>query len=245
MLRTRHGKIVLAILIIVAIGIGFNFLPVREWFVMAEDWIERLGRLAPFVFVFAYVVLALVLIPGSAMTIGAGTIFGLWYGAALVIIGSNLGALAAFLLARTFMRQKVAEWAAENPKFSALDRAIGREGFKMVLLTRLSPVFPYTMLNYLLGLTTVRLGSYVLANVIGMLPGTFLYIYIGAAARDALADGPQGSLYGQILKYVGLLATLIVVLLVTRVARKAIAEVEQENAPPTDKHGDDIAGEVR
>lgn len=235
----------MAILIIVAIGIGFTFLPVREWFAMAEGRIERLGTLAPFVFVFAYVVLALVLIPGSAMTIGAGTIFGLWYGAALVIIGSNLGALAAFLLARTFMRQKVAEWAAGNPKFSALDRAIGREGFKMVLLARLSPVFPYTMLNYLLGLTTVRLGSYVSANVIGMLPGTFLYIYIGAAARDALAGGSQGSLYRQILKYVGLLATLIVVLLVTRVARKAIAEVEQENATPTDERGDVNPREVR
>ncbi len=221
----RNSRAVLALLIILAVGTGFMLLPVREWFAAAEGWIGNLGPVAPFIFVAAYVVLTVALIPGSAMTIGAGTIFGLWYGVMLVIIGSNLGALASFVLARTFMRRRVAEWAAGNPKFSALDRAIGREGFKMVLLSRLSPVFPFTLLNYLLGMTMVRPGSYVLANVIGMLPGTFLYTYIGAAARDALSGGAEGSIYAQILKYVGLLATLLIVLLVTRMARRAMAEV--------------------
>jgi hypothetical protein len=115
-----------------------------------------------------------------------------------------------------------------QPKFLS-DQAIGKQGFKMVLLTRLSPVFPFVLLNYLLGLTAVRMPSYVLANLLGMLPATFLFVYIGAAARDALggqADASAG-FYQQILKYVGLFATVGVVVVVTRVARKALREAEQ------------------
>jgi pyruvate/2-oxoglutarate dehydrogenase complex dihydrolipoamide dehydrogenase (E3) component/membrane protein DedA with SNARE-associated domain len=153
----------------------------------------------------------------------------------VVVAGANLGALCSFLLARTFLREKVARWAAANPKFGSLDRAIGRQGFKMVLLTRLSPVFPFVLLNYFLGLTSVRAGSYVLANLLGMLPATFLFVYIGAAARDAIAGEMDASagLYQQILKYVGLLATVAVVVIVTRIARKAMreAETDEVNAP--------------
>jgi pyruvate/2-oxoglutarate dehydrogenase complex dihydrolipoamide dehydrogenase (E3) component/uncharacterized membrane protein YdjX (TVP38/TMEM64 family) len=168
------------------------------------------------------------LIPGSAITIGSGTLFGLKTGFFVVLVGANLGALSAFLLARTFLRDKVARWAEGNPKFRSLDRAIGQQGFKMVLLTRLSPAFPFTLLNYFLGLTAVRTGPYIAANLLGMLPGIFLYVYVGAAARDALAGGMVAAgLYQQILKYVGLLATIGVVLIVTRIARKAMREAEQ------------------
>jgi len=127
------------------------------------------------------------------------------------------------------MREKVARWAEANPKFAALDRAIGQNGFKMVFLSRLSPAFPFTLLNYLLGLTTVRASSYALANLLGMLPGTFLYVYIGATAREALAGGAAdetGALQ-LALKIVGLPATFAVVFIVTRAARKAMAEAEE------------------
>ena len=147
----------------------------------------------------------------------------------MVFVGANLGALCAFLLARTFLREKVARWAEGNPKFRALDLAIGRQGFKMVFLTRLSPAFPFTLLNYFLGFTAVKTGAYVLANLLGMLPGMFLYVYIGAAARDALVGQtePSAGFYQQILKYVGLLATVVVVVVVTRIARRALREAEQ------------------
>jgi len=141
-----------------------------------------------------------------------------------------LGALCAFLLARTLLREKVTRWAEGNPKFRALDLAIGQQGFKMVFLTRLSPAFPFNLLNYLFGVSAVKTGAYVLANLLGMLPGMFLYVYIGAAARDALveqADAGAG-FYQQILKYVGLLATVAVVVVVTRIARGALREAEQQ-----------------
>lgn len=221
-------KSIVIILLLLAVGVGFLFLPFRQWFANLEIYIQNLGILGPVVVGLAYVVTTVLFIPGSALTIGAGSLFGLTTGFFVVLVGANLGALCAFLLARTFLREKVSRWAATNAKFNSLDRAIGRQGFKMVFLLRLSPVFPFTLLNYLLGLTAVSTGSYVAANLIGMLPGTFLYVYIGAAARDAIAGSAgAASIFQQTLKYVGLLATFAVVVLVTRIARRAIREAEQ------------------
>jgi uncharacterized membrane protein YdjX (TVP38/TMEM64 family) len=215
---------------LLTLGIGFLFLPLRQWLLQVQAGIESLGVIAPLVVVLIYVVLTVLLIPGSALTLGAGTIFGFWQGLSVVLLGANLGALCSFLLARTLMRAQVAQWAAGNPKFAALDRAIGQNGFKMVFLSRLSPVFPFTLLNYLLGVTTVRTGAYVLANLFGMLPGTFLYVYLGATAREALAgQAATGStMLQQALRAVGLLATLAVVIYVTRFARQALAQAESE-----------------
>lgn len=216
-------------LAVVAVVVLLRLLPIGEWLVQLQGWIKTLGLFAPVVYVLLYVATTVLLIPGSVLTIGAAGIFTFWKAFAVVVVGANLGALAAFWLTRTFLRERVALWAAGNPKFAALDRAIGREGFKMVLLVRLSPVFPFTLLNYFLGLTTVRTSSYVLANLIGMLPGTFLYVYIGATARDALSASAGGTgTWELVLRVVGLLATIAVVALVTRTARKALAQVEQE-----------------
>jgi len=215
--------------LIIDVTAAIFFLPFRDWFVRFEDYIRGLGSLGPIAVALAYVLTAVLFIPGSAITIGAGTLFGLKTGFFVVLVGANLGALCAFLLARTLLREKVTRWAAGNAKFRSLDRAIGSQGFKMVFLSRLSPAFPFNLLNYLLGVTAVRTGSYVVANLLGMLPGILLYVYIGAAARDALAGQTDGStdFYQQILKYVGLLATVAVVVIVTRIARKALREAER------------------
>jgi pyruvate/2-oxoglutarate dehydrogenase complex dihydrolipoamide dehydrogenase (E3) component/uncharacterized membrane protein YdjX (TVP38/TMEM64 family) len=221
--------------------VGFFFLPLRQWFIELEGHVQSLGALGPAVVALAYVLCTVLFIPGSAITIGSGTLFGLMTGFLVVVVGANLGALCSFLLARTFLRERVARWADGNPKFRSLDQAIGKQGFKMVLLTRLSPVFPFVLLNYFLGLTAVRTRAYVLANLIGMLPATFLFVYIGAAARDAIAGQMDTSagLYQQILKYVGLLATVAVVVIVTRIARKAMREAEQV------QEGSMVAGKPR
>jgi len=225
---SKSRKAIVLIGLLVAVDILFVFLPIRAWFTQIESYVQELGAIGPLVVVLGYVLTTVLLIPGSAITIGAGGIFGLTTGFLVVVVGANLGALCAFLLARTFLREKVTRWAEDNAKFRSLDRAIGRQGFKMVFLTRLSPAFPFTLLNYLLGLTAVGTGSYVLANLLGMLPGTFLYVYVGAAARDALAGQPASTdFYEQVLKYVGLAATLAIVAVVTRTARKALREAEQ------------------
>ena len=217
------------IVVLATAVIGFVFLPVRQWFMHFESYVQSLGAIGPLVVVLAYILCTVLFIPGSVITIGAGTLFGLTTGLLVVVLGANLGALSAFLLARTFLRDKVAAWAAANPKFRSLDHAIGKQGFKMVLLTRLSPVFPFVLLNYFLGLTAVSIGAYALANLIGMLPATFLFVYIGSAARDAIAGQPDASVdfYQQVFKYVGLAATVAVVVIVTRIARRALREAEQ------------------
>jgi uncharacterized membrane protein YdjX (TVP38/TMEM64 family) len=221
--QTKNARAGLLMLLALIVGISFLFLPVRDWFAHFQGVIESLGPLGLIVFVLAYVVLTMLLVPGSALTLGAGAMFGLWWGALVVIVGANLAALCSFLLARTFLRARVEQWAQAHSRFAALDRAIGRDGFKMVLLLRLSPIFPFTLLNYLLGLTNVRLSAYVLANLIGMLPGTFLYVYLGATARAALTGAS-----GWLVKAIGLLATIAVVWLVTRTARRALFAAEQE-----------------
>jgi pyruvate/2-oxoglutarate dehydrogenase complex dihydrolipoamide dehydrogenase (E3) component/uncharacterized membrane protein YdjX (TVP38/TMEM64 family) len=225
----KFWKILILVAVVVEIVVAIIFLPVHNWFAQFEKYVQGLGSLGPIVTALVYVVTTVLFIPGSALTIGAGGLFGLKTGFLVVLVGANLGALCAFLLARTFLREKVARWAEANPKFKSLDRAIGRQGFKMVFLSRLSPAFPFTLLNYLLGLTAVGTGSYVLANLLGMLPGMFLYVYIGASAREALTGGVGESVdyFQQALKYIGLLATVVVVVIVTRIARKAMREAEQ------------------
>ncbi len=225
----KTGKLMILVVLVADVAIGVLFLPVSEWFMDLESYVKGLGSIGPMAVALAYVLSTVLFIPGSALTIGSGTLFGLKTGFLVVLVGANLGALCAFLLARTFLREKVARWAEANPKFHSLDRAIGRQGFKMVFLSRLSPIFPFTLLNYLLGLTAVRTGSYVVANLLGMLPGTFLYVYIGAAAKDALTGQMAASagLLQQVLRYVGLVATIAVVVIVTRIARRAMRDAER------------------
>lgn len=227
----RQRKTIFIALLALAVIAALWLLPVRVWLLALQANIKSFGLLAPVIYALVYILATLLLIPGSVLTLGAAPLFGFWQGFFIVVISANLAALVAFLLARTTLRARIAEWAAANQKFSALDRAIGQNGFKMVLLSRLSPAFPFTLLNYLLGVTTVKPGAYTLANLLGMLPGTFLYVYLGSTASDALTAGANvhASLGQNILKVVGLFATLGIVVFVTRIARKALSEAEVES----------------
>ena len=219
----NNRKVVLGGLVVIAIGIALMFLPLKSWGAELQSWIKSFGLIAPLVFILAYIVTTVFMIPGSILTLIAGAVFGLWFGVLYVIIGSNLGALAAYLLAKTKLREKFMKMTEGNPKFAALDQAIGENGFKMVLLTRLSPAFPFTLLNYFLGLTSVKISAYVVGNFLGMLPATFLYVYLGSLANVAVGSVSKWQL---VMRIVGLLATIGVVIYVTRLARKAMKEAE-------------------
>lgn len=188
--------------------------------------VATLGPLAPLVFVAAYALAAVAFVPGSVLSLAAGALFGLRLGIPVVFAGATLGGSIAFLLARTVARARVARAVAGDPRFTALDRAIGADGRRMVFLLRLSPVVPFNILNYALGLTTVRFVDYLVASV-GMLPGTVLYVYYGKVAGDvaALAGGaapPRGMAHYLVLG-VGLAATVAVTVRVSRLARRALA----------------------
>jgi uncharacterized membrane protein YdjX (TVP38/TMEM64 family) len=192
-----------------------------------SQWIEGLGAWGPVAFMVGYAVAVVAFVPGSLLTLAAGAIFGLGKGTALVLVAATLGASAAFLVSRYLARGIVERRLAGDERLQAIDRAIGTRGRRIVLLLRLSPVFPFNLLNYALGLTRVRFVDYLVASI-GMLPGTLLYVYYGKVAGDVarLADGAsvrRGPAYFAFLA-LGLLATVVVTTLITRTARRALHE---------------------
>lgn len=193
--------------------------------------VESFGALAPLLFGASYILGVIAFVPGSLLTLSGGALFGLLQGTLVVFVAATLGASAAFLIARYVARHRIETWIAGDSRFAAIDRAIAKQGLKIVFLLRLSPVFPFNLLNYALGLTQVRFRDYFLASL-GMLPGTFLYVYYGQLIGDValLASGtkPERGLAGNLLLGLGLLATLLVTVFVTRIARRALEEATRE-----------------
>lgn len=230
---------ILLLVVAAALAVALWALPVKEYLIAVLEWTRSLGAWGP-VFVASFYVIACVLfLPGSVLTLGAGFLFGVPVGFLTVWIGANLGACVAFVVGRTIAREWVARKVAGNPKFAAIDEAVGKEGFKIVFLLRLSPVFPFNLLNYALGLTRVSFSHYALASLTGMLPGIFMYVYFGSAARSlaaAAAGQVEGGTAGQVFFWVGLAATVAVALFVTGLARRSLKDAEAtaaKNAQPT------------
>jgi uncharacterized membrane protein YdjX (TVP38/TMEM64 family) len=212
------------LLLIAAAVAGLVFLPVKDYLGRFLAWVEGFGVWGPVVFAAAYAVGCLFL-PGALLTLAAGFAFGVVVGTVVVSGASVTGASLAFWLGRTLARGWVEARVAGNPRFRALDQAVAEQGFKIVLLTRLSPVFPFTLLNYAFGLTRVRFRDYLLASWVGMLPGTVMYVYLGSVVKD-LADLASGNVAGgparMVLFYAGLAATVAVTVYITHLARKAL-----------------------
>lgn len=207
--------------LVIALLVAARYFHVQDLLKQALDGIGRLGPLAPVIFIGIYVVATVFFIPGSALTLGAGALFGVAWGSVYVSVASTLGASCAFLIGRYLARDAIAHKIQDNERFAAMDQAVAKEGWKIVGLTRLSPVFPFAFLNYGFGLTRVRFGHYVLASWIGMMPGTVMYVYLGslvkAAAEERTRTAGEWTLYGA-----GLLATVLVTVFVTRLARKTL-----------------------
>src|SRR5260221_6530002 len=203
--------------------LALKYLHVQDLLKAALDWIAKLGPWGPVIFVGLYVVATVLFVPGSVLTLGAGAVFGGVLCSVFVSISATFGATAAFLVGRYRARDAIARKIEKNETFATIDRAVADEGWKIVLLTRLSPVFPFTLLNYAFGLTRVKLSHYVLASWIGMIPGTVMYVYLGSlvnvGARHRHRTTGEAGLYG-----VGLLATVTVTVFVSRLARRALAK---------------------
>ncbi len=214
---------------VVALAFAFTVFDVRAGLRGTLAWIEGLGAWGPVLFVLLYVAATVLFLPGSILTLGAGALFGVGWGSAIVSAGSVLGATAAFLAGRYLARDWVAKKIAGNAAFAAIDRAVAAEGWKIVGLTRLSPAFPFSLLNYAFGLTQVKLRDYVLASWIGMMPGTVMYVYVGSLAR--VAGDRQRSPGEWALLGLGLVATIAVTVVITRIARAALAKRTQTVLP--------------
>ena len=232
-MREQVKPISLAVMV-VGMLVAVVLLPVAEWLTLGITWVETHPTLAWIAYVATYIVATVLVIPASILTLAAGFVFGLPLGVVLVSIGSVLGASAAFLVGRFFARDWVAKRIASLPRFQALDRATRHDGFVIVFLTRLSPLFPFNLINYGLALTSVRFRDYFLASWIGMLPATILYVYIGSVAKDLTeltSGGVQGGVVGRVLLFVGLAATVLLTIIITRKATRTLARhLEREPA---------------
>ena len=218
-------KVVLAVVVMAGLVVVTRFIDVPQIFRNALAWISGLGPTGPLVFVLLYILACVLLLPGSLLTLGAGVLFGVIEGSVVVSVGSTLGATCAFLVGRYLARDWVGAKIAGNEKFKAIDEAVAVQGWKIVGLTRLSPVFPFNLLNYAFGLTQVKLKHYLIASWLGMMPGTILYVYIGSLAGDlaSLGSGERTRSTGEWILYgIGLAATIVVTVFVTRIAKKAL-----------------------
>lgn len=189
------------------------------------EWISRQGVVGIIVYVLVYIVACVFLVPGSLLTIGAGIVFGLAKGIPIASLGATLGASAAFLLGRRFARDSIKKRIRENPRFIAIDEAVARDGWKFVGLTRLSPVFPFGLLNYAFAFSGVRFRDYFVASWIGMLPGTVLYVYVGSLLRS-VGDIGKGNQARSPAEWaylaLGLVATVWVTASLTKIAKREL-----------------------
>src|SRR5438132_4797743 len=225
--KSAIARLVALIVIVIALFLVMKFLPVQQWLRTFSDWVGQMGVTGIFIFIVVDAAATVLLAPGAILTIGAGFAFGLWKGFLAVSAGATIGASLAFLVARFIARGKVEAIARRNDKFRKIDKAIGRQGAKLIFLLRLSPVIPFNLSNYFYGLTSVKFWPYVLASWIGMMPGTLLYVYIGTAGKAAASAAAGGEAMKHGWQYrtfmsVGLVATIIVTIWVTKIARNAL-----------------------
>ena len=220
-------KLIALAVVVIGLFAAAKFLPVEQWLKDFNGGVGRMGAAGIFIFIGVYAAATVLLAPGAILTIGAGFAFGLWKGFLAVSAGATLGAALAFLVARFIARDKIEAMAKGNEKFRKIDSAIGQQGAKLVFLLRLSPVIPFNLSNYFYGLTSVKFWPYVLASWIGMMPGTFLYVYIGTAGKAAVAAAAGSEAVKHGWQYwtfmgVGLAATVVVTIWVTKIARDAL-----------------------
>ena len=223
-MHARTWKWLGTIVVLVGLVALWAMAPMEAWVRAFNGWIEGLGWTGYVVFGLVYVVATVALMPGSVLTLAAGLAFGL-KAFFVVLIGATLGAWAAFLIGRYLARSAVEERFGRSERFQAVDQAVGEEGWKIVMLMRLSPLVPFNLQNYLFGLTDVRFWHYAWATFFGIMPGTLMYVYFGAAGRAALneAAGEGNSALRWTFFAVGLVATIIVTVIVTRKARAKLA----------------------
>ncbi len=209
-------------------------LPLGSWIAEFNHVVANLGPAGVVIYVAVFAVAMILFVPGTFFALGAGFAFGLGWGMVAAVAGATLGATAAFLIARYAARDWVRGWTRERRKLEALDRAVARKGWRVVALLRLSPVFPFPVLNYVLGLTGVRLVAYVAATAAGIVPGTFLYVAIGYAGRAGLQPSPEpGGDLRLVILAAGLLLALAITVYLTAYARRLLRiEEAWEDAHP-------------
>ncbi len=224
MSNTKKVLLIIVLLVLVLLAV---LMPVQNWLSALYEWSQMNQGLAMLAFLVLIVLGMVLMVPVSIQAMAAGFIFGLSKGFLVMWLAGLAGFAAAFLIGRSLARHWIETWVSHRPEFVAIDKAIHQRGLLVVILTRLAMILPYNLLNYSLGLTAVRLRDYLMGSAIGMLPGIFLFVFIGTSATD-IAAILSGELklgdYDLLIAGIGLLAVATVVALITRVAQKTLKE---------------------
>lgn len=219
--------IVIGSLVITAVIVTQQF-NLQEFLQASFSSVKSLGFIGAIAFIAIYNLATLLFVPGSLLTMKGGCLFGIFWGTVYVLIAATLGAVWAFLLGRYLSRDWIYRLIGKNPKFQAIDNAVKRDGWKIVLLSRLSPIFPFNLLNYAFGVTQISLKDYILGSL-GMIPGTLMYVYLGSLASDLtkldMSNYPttrETQILQWVIRIIGLIATIAVMIYMTRLAKKAL-----------------------
>ena len=175
-------------------------------------------------FILIYIVSTVMMLPGSPLTFTAGALFGFWKGLILVSLSSTLGATCAFMVSRYLIRKSIEKRVLKNKKFQSIDNEIDEQGWKIVILARLSPIIPFFLLNYALGITKIRFIHFIFASWVGMIPGTTVYVLMGTMG-GAFINGKKSS-FEWLLLGMGLIATILVTLLISKIVKNSQAHNE-------------------
>lgn len=223
--RRGHLKWIVIAATVAIFASAYAFLPIGDWLHSFQTWVQAYGPVGWVIFVVVYALTAFFLIPASILSIGAGVAYGLW-GFPLVVIGASLGSALSFLAARYVFHDRVQEKITHYPRFRAVNEAIRDEGWKVVILLRLSPALPFSLQNWFLGLTPVGFWPSQIATFFGIMPGTLLYIWVSSLGGEAAAGNLSSdtSLARYLVLGLGLLATLVVTVVITRKAQQKLRE---------------------
>lgn len=224
-------RLILSIIAVVAVAGAVVLLDGQALVLGLFDWLERLGPWAVPLFILADMLVVILILPGVMLTMGAGFLFGVAQGSAYVVIATSTGAAIAFFIARRLLGERWVGYLRGHPKLSRVEHGFTREGWKLVLLTRLIPFFPFKLSNYFFGVTGVSFRHFYFANLIGIVPFTVTNVYLGSIAADlatlgavpASRSGLEWLVYGA-----GFMVAVAALIYFARLARKALAERDGE-----------------
>jgi uncharacterized membrane protein YdjX (TVP38/TMEM64 family) len=225
-------------LLIAAIGIVWisRIFPVADFLAAVQQRVMHSGIWSAICYPLLYACCNVLLLPGGLLSMGGGFFFGLWWGFLIVLVGNVSGAAISFFISRSIGRRWLGRKLLQHPRFEALEPVVQREGWKIILLSQLHPLFPTSLLNYLYGLTTIRFRTCMIWVALGQAPGLFLYTYLGTIGQLGL-NLFRGKSHPRIFEYfvwgTGLILLILLVIALGRIASRLLAIAERESGPST------------
>jgi len=222
------------LLVVAMLALSSRFFPIADWIAQVQQNVMHLGAWSALWYPLLYACCNVLLLPGGLLSVGGGFFFGLWWGFVIVLVGNVGGAAISFFLSRWVGRRWLPRKLLRNPTLEALEPAVEREGWKIILLSQLHPLFPTSLLNYLYGLTTIRFRTCILWVAIGQAPGLFLYAYVGTLGQLGL-NLMRGKTHPRLTEYCfwggGLLISIAILALLGRISLRLLQKVEKTDSP--------------